>query len=232
MKEGILETKGESTVSKKLSQSEIDALVNSLLVSDAGDSSADADAPAEPEPAAAPQPAAAQAASSFDAIQDLGPITQAEVDAATAAYQVRKDDGAATMQAPTPVETAPSVLAATPSPAPAVQPVPAPAPQPANRPPVAKPVLSVAAAGGALMDIELTVSVELGRTRLTLRDILNLGPGSVITLDKLAGDRVDVLVNRVPIMKAEVLAIGEKYGIRVTESNLNGEANTTVRAAS
>lgn len=84
--------------------------------------------------------------------------------------------------------------------------------------------LSIAALSGVLMDIELILAVELGRARLTLGDVLSLGPGSVITLEKLANTPVDVLVNRVPLMKGEVLAIGEKYGIRITKSSLKQRA--------
>nr|WP_280953786.1 flagellar motor switch protein FliN [Symbiobacterium terraclitae] len=70
------------------------------------------------------------------------------------------------------------------------------------------------------MDIELTLSVELGRTRLPLGDILEMGPGSVITLNRMANEPLDVRVSQLPIMKAEVIAIGENYGIRIVETKL------------
>jgi flagellar motor switch protein FliN/FliY len=67
------------------------------------------------------------------------------------------------------------------------------------------------------MDVPLQVTVELGRTRKLIRDILELGPGSVVELDKLAGEPVDVLVNGKLIAKGEVVVIDENFGVRVTE---------------
>lgn len=67
-----------------------------------------------------------------------------------------------------------------------------------------------------LLDVNLQVSVELGRTRLPIRDILQLGPGSVVELDKLAGEAVDILVNDKPIAKGEVIIIDENFGVRIT----------------
>lgn len=67
-----------------------------------------------------------------------------------------------------------------------------------------------------LLDVDLQVSVELGRTRLPIREILQLGLGSVIELDKLAGEPVDILVNDKPIAKGEVIIIDENFGVRIT----------------
>ncbi len=67
-----------------------------------------------------------------------------------------------------------------------------------------------------LLDVNLQVSVELGRTRLQIRDILQLGPGSIVELDKQAGDAVDILVNDKPIAKGEVIIIDENFGVRLT----------------
>lgn len=67
-----------------------------------------------------------------------------------------------------------------------------------------------------LLDVNLQVSVELGRTRLQIRDILQLGPGSIVELDKQAGEAVDILVNDKPIAKGEVIIIDENFGIRLT----------------
>ena len=61
------------------------------------------------------------------------------------------------------------------------------------------------------------VTVELGRTRMLIRDILALGPGSIIELDKLAGEPVDLLVNDRPIAKGEVVVIDENFGVRLTQ---------------
>lgn len=68
-----------------------------------------------------------------------------------------------------------------------------------------------------IMDVPLQVTVELGRTRKLIRDILELGPGSVVELDKLAGEPVDILVNGKLIAKGEVVVIDENFGVRVTE---------------
>lgn len=68
-----------------------------------------------------------------------------------------------------------------------------------------------------LMDVNLQVTVELGRTRKQIRDVLALGPGSVVELDKLAGEQVDVLVNGKLIAKGEVVVIDENYGVRITD---------------
>jgi len=68
-----------------------------------------------------------------------------------------------------------------------------------------------------IMDVPLQVTVELGRTRKLIREILELGPGSIVELDKLAGEPVDVLVNGKLIAKGEVVVIDENFGVRVTE---------------
>lgn len=72
-----------------------------------------------------------------------------------------------------------------------------------------------------LMEISLVLTVELGRTKMPLKQVLGLSPGSVITLeDHVAAEPVQVLINETPVMKAEVVVIGENYGIRVIESRL------------
>jgi len=68
-----------------------------------------------------------------------------------------------------------------------------------------------------LMDIPLKVTVELGRTKRQIKDILDLSPGSIIELDKLAGEPVDILVNNKLIAKGEVVVIDENFGVRVTD---------------
>jgi flagellar motor switch protein FliN/FliY len=68
-----------------------------------------------------------------------------------------------------------------------------------------------------LMDVPLQVTVELGRTQKMVKEVLALGPGSVVELDKLAGEPVDILINEKPIAKGEVVVIDENFGIRVTE---------------
>lgn len=70
---------------------------------------------------------------------------------------------------------------------------------------------------GLILDVPMQVTVELGRTRKLIREILELGPGSIIELDKLAGEPVDVLVNGKQIAKGEVVVIDENFGVRITE---------------
>ena len=68
-----------------------------------------------------------------------------------------------------------------------------------------------------IMDVYMEMTVELGRTKKTIKDILGLGEGTIIELDKLAGEPVDILVNHKPIAKGEVVVIDENFGVRVTE---------------
>lgn len=68
-----------------------------------------------------------------------------------------------------------------------------------------------------IMDIPVQLSVELGRTRLTIKNILQLGQGSVVELDGLAGEPMDIFVNGYLIAQGEVVVVDEKYGIRVTD---------------
>lgn len=68
-----------------------------------------------------------------------------------------------------------------------------------------------------LLDIPLNVTVELGRTKRVIKDILELSPGSILELDKLAGEPVDILVNNKLIAKGEVVVIEENFGVRVTD---------------
>ena len=68
-----------------------------------------------------------------------------------------------------------------------------------------------------LENIAVKLTVEVGRAELTIRDLLRLSEGSVIELDRLAGDPLDVLVNGTPIAKGEVVVVGERFGIRFGE---------------
>lgn len=68
-----------------------------------------------------------------------------------------------------------------------------------------------------LLDIPLQVTVELGRTKKLIKEILELSAGSIIQLDKLAGEPVDILVNNKLIAKGEVVVIDENFGVRVTD---------------
>jgi len=68
-----------------------------------------------------------------------------------------------------------------------------------------------------LMDVNLPVSIELGRTKMSISDILALGPGSVVELAKLAGEPVDVMVNYKIVARGEVVVIDENFGVRITQ---------------
>jgi len=70
---------------------------------------------------------------------------------------------------------------------------------------------------GLLMDVKMEMTVELGRTKKSIKDILGMGEGTIIELDKLAGEPVDILVNHKLIAKGEVVVIDENFGVRVTE---------------
>lgn len=70
---------------------------------------------------------------------------------------------------------------------------------------------------GLLMDVPLQIAVELGRTSKKIREILEFGQGSIIELDKLAGEPVDILVNGKVIAKGEVVVIDESFGVRITD---------------
>jgi flagellar motor switch protein FliN len=67
-----------------------------------------------------------------------------------------------------------------------------------------------------LLDVTLPVSIELGRTAMSIENVLNLGPGSVVELDRLAGEPVDLLVNEKLIAWGEVVVVDENFGIRIT----------------
>src|SRR5690606_25739130 len=68
-----------------------------------------------------------------------------------------------------------------------------------------------------IMDIPVKLNVELGRTRITIKKLLELTQGSVVELDGLAGDPMDILINGYLIAQGEVVVVEDKYGIRITE---------------
>jgi len=68
-----------------------------------------------------------------------------------------------------------------------------------------------------LLDVPLEITVELGRTKILINDMLKLGQGSVIELSKLAGESLEILANQKPIARGEVVVVNEKYGVRLTE---------------
>ncbi len=87
-----------------------------------------------------------------------------------------------------------------------------------------------------LRDVPVDLVVEIGRTRMTIGEALKLSPGSVIGLNRLAGDPVNLLVNGKPIARGEVVVVDEEFGLRVTEvvsegGALNGTRSATLEAA-
>jgi flagellar motor switch protein FliN len=68
-----------------------------------------------------------------------------------------------------------------------------------------------------LSDVLMELSVEIGRTRMTVGEMLQLRAGSIVTLERLAGEPVDLLVNGTPIARGEVVIVDEQFGLRVTE---------------
>jgi len=111
---------------------------------------------------------------------------------------------------PTPVEPAAVASAPMPAPMPAATPMELPKFQPsgATLPPKAIDLLA---------NVALKVRIELGRTRMLVEDVLRLGDGSVIELDKLAGDPVDIYVNDRPVAKGEVLVLNDNFCVRINE---------------
>jgi len=73
-----------------------------------------------------------------------------------------------------------------------------------------------------LLDVAMRVTVELGRTRMKLSQILELQAGSVIELDRLAGDPVDIFVNDHMVARGEVVVVEDKFGVRITEMLSSG----------
>ncbi len=68
-----------------------------------------------------------------------------------------------------------------------------------------------------LLDIPLEISVELGRTKILVNDLLQLGQGSVVELTKLAGEPLEILINQKLIARGEAVVVNEKFGVRITD---------------
>jgi flagellar motor switch protein FliN len=82
-----------------------------------------------------------------------------------------------------------------------------------------------------LYDVPVELAVEIGRTHMTIRETLALGPGSIVTLNRLSGEPVDLLVNGKPIARGEVVVIDEEFGLRVTEVVAGETADEAAAAA-
>ncbi|MFT5224629.1 MAG: flagellar motor switch protein FliN/FliY [Polaribacter sp.] len=86
----------------------------------------------------------------------------------------------------------------------------------------ATPISASAELGGdvkldVILDIPVTIAMEIGRTQLSIRDLLQLNQGSVVELDRFAGEPMDVLVNGTLVAHGEVVVVNEKFGIRLTD---------------
>jgi len=80
-----------------------------------------------------------------------------------------------------------------------------------------------------IMDVGVTVALEVGRAMITVRELLQLTQGSIIELDRLAGEPLDVLVNGVRVARGEVVVVNDKFGIRLTEVVPPGERMEQVK---
>jgi len=95
-------------------------------------------------------------------------------------------------------------------------------PTSAETDPVAMPA-GVAGNVGLIMDIPVTVSMELGRTKMSIKDLLGMNPGSVIELQRLASEPMEILVNGTLVAHGEAVRVGERYGVRLTSVITAGE---------
>lgn len=86
-----------------------------------------------------------------------------------------------------------------------------------NTPPKAQPTQNEIRELGFLLDIPLEVSVEIGSTRMPIKDLLQLQEGSIIELDKLAGEPLDLYVNSRLIARGEAVMVKDRYGLRLTD---------------
>ena len=68
-----------------------------------------------------------------------------------------------------------------------------------------------------ILDVQVTLALEVGRAKMSVRDLLQLAPGAIVELDRLAGEPLDVLVNGVRIARGEVVVVDDKFGIRLTD---------------
>ncbi|MCL5103179.1 MAG: flagellar motor switch protein FliN [Armatimonadetes bacterium] len=82
-----------------------------------------------------------------------------------------------------------------------------------------------------ILDVQLQVAVELGRATLHVREILGLGPGTVVELDKHAGEPVEVVINNKLVARGEVVLIDENFGVRITEIVTKQERDVNAKAA-
>jgi len=202
----------EPSSNRKLSQEEIEALMASMASEEPAPAPERAPAPApEPAPAAQPQPAAAQPAAAqmpaqpYPAAPGAQPVTAADLNAMMTTMMSAMTAAMANAQRPAaaPVRE-PKVI---------------------NTSSVPLKDLDPAAALGKeqaqnldlIMEVPLQVTVEIGRTQRKVQDILEFSKGSLVVLDKLAGDQVDLFVNGKCVARGDVVVIDDNFGVRITE---------------
>lgn len=163
-------------------------------------------------------------------------ISQAEIEAlingAAQANAQAGDEQAEASAAPAEPETVETAPAAAAEPVITVNPT----PDPGVRAAAFTPMTSVSGPeprNGVelIMDVRLNVAVELGRSTLSVREILALGPGRVVELDKHAGEPVEVVINNKTVARGEVVVIDENFGVRITEIIGANERHINAKAA-
>ncbi len=224
------------------SQSEIDAALNDAAADDEA-----ATPPEQAEKAAAPEADSGSGASSQDDIDallaggaDVVATTESAADAGTDAAPLPGtnedgspkldsqgrpfDEAAAMMEAAIAEERSAEAAAASAAPAPVPPPEPAEMPpRPAGAVSLELPDLADASSDAddhgirLLNDVKLDVKIELGRSMVLIEDVLKLGEGSVVELDKLAGDPVDVFVNERLVARGEVLVLNDNFCVRISD---------------
>lgn len=197
--EGLIDSEIMQILPVDISKDMVDNLMSGGTSAPEAEPAAPAAQPAPVmQPVQEPQPAAAPVAAAQQPQQPVYAPPQQPVYAQQPVYQQP-------MYAVPPVEPAAKVAPGVP-----VQPV-----QFAPLTPSGVPITDTNI--GLIMDVPLQITVELGRTKKLIKDILDLSSGSVIELDKLAGEPVDVLVNGKLLAKGEVVVIDENFGVRITD---------------
>ncbi len=209
------------------SQDDIDALLSGASEGDAGSEAADAGTGASSQDDIdALFAGGADAADETEPAAEAAPLPVTNEDGSPKLDSQGRpfDEAAAMMEAAIAEERAAAAAAASAAPAPA--PAPAPAempPPPAGAVSLALPELAGATADvddhgiRLLNDVKLDVKIELGRSMMLIEDVLRLGEGSVVELDKLAGDPVDVFVNERLVARGEVLVLNDNFCVRISD---------------
>lgn len=202
-----------------ISQEELDRLTTSL-------------APDEPAALELPEAPAGEGALMSPAERDAVLSGQTPAgDEGTAKLALSQADLDALGFAPNPMPDLPPLMPLALAPTPTVPARPAPAPaapltapptsqvRPVQFAPLAEPGGNGAGRGNIdlLLDVELKLTAELGQTRLSIREIMDLGTGSIVELNRLAGEPVDIMVNNTLIAKGEVVVVDEKFGVRILD---------------